>query len=254
LNNKEIVDKINAGFKKRNRAYIFLTLITILLLLPYIPFWFDITKVEQTFHIGYFHAEKTYLNNCGKESAGIFVELDIVRTAFSDAQTGDVMYGYMVYTSISMIVSENIETIGFSSRWQLHLKNLRVIEHDSESYNTPISNIYFSTGYMMRKGDVCNSTGKVTYHFVIKNDTVIYNETTEYFIDFIIPFDALDYANFSLIIYAFLGLYLFFIGLVPFIFSKLIKPTFKIEFDQDDLERERKFKAYVAKKRMNKHS
>ncbi|NHJ21486.1 MAG: hypothetical protein EAX91_11115 [Candidatus Lokiarchaeota archaeon] len=254
MNDKEIVDKINAGFKKRNRAYIFLTLITISLLLPYIPFWFDTTKVEQTFHIGYFHAEKTYINDYRNESAGILVELDIVRTAFKDVQTGDVMFGYMVYTSISMIASENIETIGFSFRWQLHLKNLRVIEHDSESYKNPISNIYFNSGYMMKKGDVCNSTGKVTYHFVMKNDTVVYNETTEYFVDFIIPFDALDYANFSLIIYAILGLYLLFIGLVPFIFNKLIKPTFKVEFDLDDLERERKFKEYVAKKRMNKHS
>jgi len=99
----------------------------------------------------------------------------------------------------------------------------------------------------MNKDTICNSTGLVTYIFQIGSN--VYNETTEYEIKYLIPYSNLDYANFKLVFYAILGVYLLSIGLVPFFFKKLIKPTFGIVIDEVDIEREKKFKEFVNKKK-----
>jgi hypothetical protein len=220
------------------------------MLLPYIPFWYNITGAMNTFGIGQYHKEKEYTSVHGNATVGIYIELDITLTNFIDVDiisgTREEMYGYTVITTMSMIASENVEPIGFIYSVLIHYQDDIAIEHDADSYDPPRDNLKFSTGYQMEKEAVCNSTGFVTYLFQM--DSIVSNETVVYFIDYIIPLGNLDYANFSLIFYSFLGLYLLLIVLVPFIFHKIIKPVFGIIIDEEDLEREIRFKEYVNKK------
>ena len=243
--------RINRSFKIRNRVYVTVSIITILMLVPYIPFWFNISDAMKSFGIGRFHTEKEYLNYYGNESVGIYIQLDIVLTEFSDTDiiSGQkvTQLGYDVTSSFSMIASENIEPLGFIFRVLLHYKNEKAVEHEAGYLNPPREFLRFNTGYIMHKDTMCNSTGLVTYLFQI--DSNVYNETTEYQITYIIPYSNLEYANYNLVFYTMLGVYLLFIGLVPFIFKKLIKPTFGIEIDRDDLEREERFREYLNKRK-----
>ena len=221
------------------------------MLLPYIPFWFNITKAMETFGIGQFHTEKKYLKNYGNETAGVYIQLDIKLKRYSDTDivSGETVYqdGYYVLTSISMLASEYIDPLGFTFRVQLHLKDDVPIESEVDFFDPPIELLLFNTGYMLNKDVVCNSTGRITYQFIM--DSIIYNETIDYYIDYLIPYGNLEYNNYNLIFYIFLSFYLLSIGLVPFLFYKLIKPTFGIMFDEEDLEREKKFRDFVEKRR-----
>lgn len=243
--------RINRSFKIRNRVYITVTIITILMLVPYIPFWFNISNAMKSFGIGRYHTDKEYLSNYGKESVGIYIQLDLVLTEYSDTDmiSGQktTQLGYDVTSSFSMIASENIEPLGFIFRVLIHYKNEKAVEHEAGYLSPPRKFLRFNTGYIMNKDTICNSTGLVTYLFQI--DSNVYNETTEYQITYIIPYSNLEYANFNLAFYTFLSLYLLFIGLVPFILKRLIKPTFGIEIDRDDLEREERFREYLNKRK-----
>jgi len=248
---EELIKKLNNKNKTRNRIYISATIITVLILLPYISFWFDTTNAMHTFGIGHYQTEKEYVKSYGNERAGIHIELDITRIRLWDIDiiSGEYMeeFGYMVYTSISMITSENIQALGFSYRLQIHRRDEDGIEYVIDTYDPPRDTVQHDTGYALEKYAVCNSTGSVKYHFII--DSILYNESVEYFIDYIIPYGNEDYANFNLLFYLILGLYLFSIGLVPFLFHKILKPVFGFEFDKDDLEREKRFREYVDRRK-----
>lgn len=248
---EELIKKLNNDIKTRNRIYISATIITVLILLPFLPFWFNITNAMHTFGIGHYQTEKEYVKFYGNEIAGIHIELDITRIRLWDIDiiSGEYAeeFGYMVNTSISMINSEIIQALGFSYRLQIHRRDEKGIEYVIDTYDPPRDTVQHDTGYAMEKYAVCNSTGTVKYHFIM--DSILYNETVQYFIDYIIPFNNLDYANFNLLFYSILGLYLLSIGLVPFIFFKIIKPIFGFEFDKDDLEREKRFREFVDKRK-----
>ncbi|MFX0012941.1 MAG: hypothetical protein ACFE9R_21705 [Candidatus Hermodarchaeota archaeon] len=247
---QEKLKKLNRNFKTRNSVYIVLCIIFILSMLPFIPFWYNISNAMQTFGIGHYYTDKKYVSDYGNESVGIYIELDISLTQYEDTDiiTGgrQIMYGYHVITSISMISHGNITPLGFIFRVLIHYVGERAVEHDSGYLNPPREVIQFDSGYIMKKQSVCNSSGRVTYLF--QRDSIVYNQTTFYKINYIIPYGELDYNNFKLMFYSILGLYLLFIGLIPFILLRIIKPTFGIEFDEIDLERERRFKEYVEKK------
>ena len=249
---KDRVDKINRGFRIRNRVYITVTFITILMLVPYIPFWFNIDNAMKSFGIGRYHTEKEYLNNYGNGSVGIFIQLDLDLTEFTDIDiiSGEkyTHSGYEVTSTFSMIASENIEPLGFIYRVLLHYRDEKAIEHDAGFLNPPRELLQFNTGYIINKESICNSTGIVTYLFQIGSN--VYNETTEYQITYVIPYGNLDYANFKLVFYTILGVYLLSIGLVPFFFKKLIKPTFGFVIEEEDLERDKKFREFVNKKKI----
>ena len=146
-----------------------------------------------------------------------------------------------------MITSEIIQALGFSFRLQIHSIDEANIEYVSDTYDSTRDTVQHDIGYAMEKFVVCNSTGIVNDHFIM--DSILYNETVKYSIDYFIPFSNQDYANFSLIFYSFLGLYLLFIGLVPFLFYKIAKPIFGFEFDKDDLEREKRFREFMDKRK-----
>ncbi|MFX0012940.1 MAG: hypothetical protein ACFE9R_21700, partial [Candidatus Hermodarchaeota archaeon] len=176
------------------------------MLLPYIPFWFDIDGAMRAFGINQFHNEKNQLTYYGNESIGLHIELDISRTSFSDIDivsgVEETTFGYMVHTFVSLIASKNIIPIGFSSKIQFHGVYLRTVEYDSEHYDPPVETLQFETGYKIKKSQICNSSGIVSYHFLM--DLTVYNITDEYFITYLIPYDDLEYANFALIFYVFL--------------------------------------------------
>lgn len=247
---KEIIRRLNRNIKMRNRIYIITTIFAVLMLLPYIPFWYNISGAMSAFGIGTYHTEKILTNPYGNETVGIDVQLDLQLTEFSDVDlfTGkvDYVYGYMVTTSVSMITSEKIIPIGFVYRILIHYQNKQAMEHDAGFYNPPRESLKFTTGISLDKEGVCNSTGVVTYLFQM--DSAVLNDTVDYYIDYIIPYGNLDYANANLIIYTILGLYLLSIVAIPFILHKIIKPGFGIEFDEIDLEREKRFKEFVDKK------
>lgn len=251
FNTKFEVEKLNKNLKTRNRVYIIATLITILMLLPYIPFWFNITEAMETFGIGQFHTEKEYLKIYGNKTAGVHIELDIQLKIYSDvdivSEEKVSMQGYNVVTSISMLTSEDVDPLGFTFSVQVHLKDDLPIESDVDFFDPPREFLQFNTGYIMDKDVVCNSTGIISYQFLM--DSIVYNETIDYYIDYLIPYGSLDYNNLNIIFYSFLSFYLLSIGLAPFLFYKLIKPTFGIVFDEEDLEREKKFKDFIEKRR-----
>jgi hypothetical protein len=249
-NTEETIRRLNKNIKSRNRIYIITSIFAVLLLLPYIPFWYNISGAMSAFGIGTFHNEKILTTPYGNETVGIDIQLDLQLTEFSDVDlfTGkvDYVYGYFVTTSISMITSDNLVPIGFVYRIMIHYQNKQAMEHDAGFYNPPRESLKFTTGISYEKEAVCNSSGRVTYLFQM--DSVVLNNTVDYFIDYIIPYGDLDYANANLVLYIILGLYLLSIVAIPFILHKIIKPGFGIEFDEIDLERERRFKEFVEKK------
>jgi len=251
FNTKLKVEKIDKNLKTRNRVYVIATLFTILMLLPYIPFWFNITGAMETFGIGQFHTEKDYIKIYGNKTAGVHIQLDIQLRRYSDTDivSGEKVYqsGYNVLTSISMLTSEDVDPLGFTFSVQVHLKDDLVMESDMDFFDPPREILQFNTGYIMDKDVVCNSTGIISYQFLM--DLIVYNETIDYYIDYLIPYGNLEYNNYNIIFYAFLSFYLLSIGLTPFVFYKLIKPTFGIVFDEEDLEREKKFRDFVEKRR-----
>ena len=101
FNTKFEVEKLNKNLKTRNRVYIIATLLTILMLLPYIPFWFNITKAMETFGIGQFHTEKEYLKIYGNETAGVYIQLDIKLRTYSDT---DIVSGEKVSLDLLFFV------------------------------------------------------------------------------------------------------------------------------------------------------
>ncbi|NHJ20105.1 MAG: hypothetical protein EAX91_04115 [Candidatus Lokiarchaeota archaeon] len=247
---KEIIRRLNKKIKTRNRIYIVTTLFAVLMLLPYIPFWYNISGAMSAFGIGTYHNEKILTNAYGNETVGIDVRLNLQLTEFSDVDIvsgqRDVTYGYYVTTTVSMITSENVVPIGFVYRILIHYQNKQAMEHDAGYYNPPRESLKFTTGISLGKDGVCNSTGLVTYLFQM--GSVVLNKTVNYYIDYIIPYGNLDYANYNLIFYTILGLYLLSIVAIPFILHKIIKPGFGIEFDEIDLKREKRFKEFVDKK------